>query len=178
MPRIVSEIVDVYVFRRLDASHVPERNAASPHADRGGSSVEFLQLLRAPQRAVGETWQSVHGKIEAGETALHAALRELREETGLTPTRLWQLETVNSFFIARDDAIHLCPGFVAEVAHASTIVLSDEHVSQRWLSAATAADAFLWPGQRSAIREIREVILAAGLAEPLLRLAPLGDPGA
>jgi dATP pyrophosphohydrolase len=153
MPRLVSDIVDVYPFRR------------GP-----GGAVEFLLLLRAPHTRLGGTWQAVHGGIEAGETAQQAALRELREETGLRPEALWQLERVNTFFMARDDCVMLCPGFAAEVAAAAPLRLSDEHTGSRWLSPPDAQAAFIWPGQRRAVREIMTEIIPGGASADALRI--------
>ena len=68
MPEVVSNVIDVYPFRRAE------------------NGVEFLLLKRVASVRLGGTWQAVHGRIEAGETAWQAALRELKEETGLTPT--------------------------------------------------------------------------------------------
>lgn len=190
MPRIVSEIVDVYPFRRL-----PQR-------------IEFLQLQRADGEVLGGTWQAVHGRIEPGERAWQAALRELAEETGLTPRRLWQVDAVNTFYEARSDCVHLCPCFAAETDPAATIRLCGEHRAWRWLPmlrempAAGPASAgveahgvesaaaglpdprwrlsrralreFMWPGQRRAIREIVAAILRGSAAEPHLRIPTSG----
>ncbi len=57
MPRIVADIVDAYIFRKVNAR------------------VQFLLLLRRADAALGNTWQSIHEKIEPGETALEAAER-------------------------------------------------------------------------------------------------------
>ncbi len=152
MPQIVSRIVDVYPFRRT------------------GSGPEFLLLHRAPGRVLGDTWQAVHGKIEPGETAVQAALRELREETSLAPLAFWQIDAINAFYVARSDEIMLCPCFAAEVGSSSAVVLSDEHVAHRWLPAAEAVAALMWPGQRRAVREIVEEIITPGTAEPHLRV--------
>src|SRR4051812_5160568 len=100
MPAVRTDIVEVFVFRRLV-----------------GHGVEFLQLRRTPAPLAG-SWQPVMGHVEPGETATAAALRELREETGYAPgsglLRFWQLELVNTFFLASLDAIMLSPGFAAE----------------------------------------------------------------
>lgn len=159
MPKIVSTVIDVYVFRR------------------NGDRVDFLTLLRAPQTALGGTWQSVHGKIEPGETAWQAALRELGEETGLSPTGFWQIDFVNTFYVARSDQILMCPCFAAEVRADAAVGLSDEHVDFTWLPTDAACERFLWPGQREAVREIESEILGAGLAEPHLRIALAGQNG-
>lgn len=152
MPEIVTNIVDVYPFRRT------------------GGRVEFLLLHRAADRRIGATWQAVHGRIEPGESAAQAAVRELREEAGLIPQRLWQLEHVNTFYLGREDAIAMCPGFAAEVAADAAVVLNAEHTAFRWLAAEEALSELMWPGQRTAVREVLDVIVSPGAAEPLLRM--------
>ncbi len=47
------------------------RSAADSHA--------LLQLHRSPGRYLAGIWHTVAGRIEAGETAVAAAIRELRE---------------------------------------------------------------------------------------------------
>lgn len=152
MAEIVARIVDVYVFRRA---------AAGP---------EFLVLKRSATEQPGSTWQVVLGRIEPGETATQAALRELTEETGLRPLRVWQLEHVNTFFIAARDTVFLCPGFAIEVAADAAVRLNEEHVAFEWLGAAAAAQRMMWPGQRTALREIVDVILSGHFSEPYLRI--------
>ncbi len=132
--------------------------------------VEFLLLKRAPGIWLGGTWQAVHGKIETAETARQAALRELREETGQEPRRFWQLEFVNTFYVAEKDRIVMCAGFAAEVAADAAIRLSDEHTDYRWEPYERALRSYMWPGQRRALREIMEEIVTPGLAEPYLRI--------
>ncbi|MBI5863140.1 MAG: NUDIX domain-containing protein [Planctomycetes bacterium] len=156
MPALVSKIVDVYVFRRRGAAQ---------------AGVEFLQLRRAGGGRIGDTWQAVHGTIEAGEAAWQTALRELGEETSLTPLRFWQLEHVNTFYVAAEDAVYLCPCFAAEVAPDAQVRPDDDHTAFRWLAHPDAVPHFMWPGQRQAIREIGAHILAGSDAEPHLRIA-------
>lgn len=153
MPRFVAPIVDVYVFRRASAGP------------------EFLLLLRAPERAIGGTWQAVHGRIEDGETATATALRELGEETGLTPTGFWQLEMLNTFFVAAEDAIYVCPCFAVEAAPDAVVRLCEEHTDHRWLAVDDVLRELMWPGQRAAVREIVEEIITGGRAEQFLRLS-------
>lgn len=152
MAEVVIRIIDVYAFRQT------------------GAGAQFLMLKRAGGGQLGGTWQAVHGKIEAGETAAAAALRELAEETGLRPARFWQLEHVNTFFDAARDAVYMCPGFAAEIAADALVQLNAEHVAFEWLGAAAASDRMMWPGQRTALREIVDVILAGHHSEPHLRI--------
>lgn len=159
MVRIVCRVVDVYAFRRT------------------AGGVEFLMLHRAPPSRCGGTWQAVHGHIRTGEKAWQAALRELHEETGLRPLRFWQLQTVNTFYLADRDEILMCPGFAAEVEPTALPVLSDENTAFRWVVADEALRTFMWPGQRQAAREILEYLVAGAPAEALLRIDPDAPPG-
>ncbi len=156
MSEIVANIIDMYPFRKQH------------------DTIEFLLLKRAPESVVGNTWQSVHGKIEPGETALQTALRELHEETGLRPLGLWQLEYVNTFYVARIDRILMCPCFAAEIAPDAQITLSHEHTDFRWEPSDRAIGIFMWPGQRRSVREVLEQIVTPSSAEPHLRV-PIPD---
>ena len=63
------------------------------------SGLEFLQLQRS--ESTGEyahSWQICYGGIQPGETAVQAARRELSEETGLVPIRMFQADTLESFY--------------------------------------------------------------------------------
>lgn len=144
-PNVRTDIVDVYIFR--------ERAGEGPAA-------EFLQLLRAAEPLAG-TWHPVMGHVEQGETAVEAALRELREEVGIEAGRggllgLWALEQVHPFYIASIDAIVMSPRFVAKVGRAWEPTLNAEHRAHRWVNDASE---FMWPGQKLAVREVRDEIL-------------------
>ena len=180
-PRIRSDVIDVYIFQRAATPPRPVVGASAVSSSWGGvpaatgaapaRDIYFLQLLRS-RDPLGNTWQPVMGHCEKGETAVQCALRELREEVGLQRTDdtlrgLWALEQVHPFFIAELDAIVMSPRFAAEVAPGWSPCLNDEHGSCRWVHYRDAVrpsgdGAFMWPGQRSAAREIVESLLPAG----------------
>lgn len=149
-PVIRSDIVDVYAFRR--------GTIATDLSD----SFEFLQLRRV-SGTLPSTWQPVMGHVENGETAADAAVRELAEETGISPNHglvnLWQLESVNIYFLAPDDVIMMSPGFAAEVSPNTDLALDETHNAARWIQLSQIDQQFLWPGQRRAIVEIQRVLL-------------------
>src|SRR5579862_9241477 len=80
----------------------------------GPETWDVLALRRAAGRSAG-SWETVHGSIELGETPTEAALRELREETGLVPSRLYNVSRVESFYQHRTDDVALIPVFAAFV---------------------------------------------------------------
>ena len=149
MPTLRCDIIDVYLFRRRPGA-------------------EFLQVLRAADsKHMPATWHPVMGHVEAGETAVACALRELDEEVGLREgdpscLGLWALEQVHPFFLAASDEVVLSPRFAGEVAPAWRPRLNREHTSFRWVAAADVGQSFLWPGQRAAIAEITACLLRDG----------------
>ncbi len=129
MPETALRVVDVYPYRRVE-----------------GGTVEFLLMRRAASAVYTGQWRMVGGKIEPGETAWQAALRELREETGLAPERLWVLPSVNTFYEWTHDRVNLIPAFAARLTADPTP--DREHDAFAWLSAEAAAARLLWPEQR------------------------------
>ena len=67
MTRVKVRVVDAYVYRKT------------------GDKIKYLILKRARTKMYEHLWQGVAGKIEKGEQAWQAAIRELKEETGLDP---------------------------------------------------------------------------------------------
>ena len=59
------------------------------------NGIEFLLLKRAENQVYPGLWQMVTGKIEDNEKAYQTAIREIKEETGLTPLQLWVAPTIN-----------------------------------------------------------------------------------
>ena len=92
-------------------------------------------LRRAAGRYDAGRWRVVTGKIEAGEAAWQAALRELREETGLQAERLLAVPYVNQFYEWEHDRINAIPVFLAVVDADAAIVLDGEHAEYAWLGA-------------------------------------------
>ena len=139
--------------------------------DESGSGHEFLLLRRSPGEFMGGAWAVVRGTREAGETAVAAALRELREETGLTPREFYQLDTVDVFYLAAGDTIWHCPGFCAIVDRGAEVVLDPEHDDHRWVARSRIEQEVLWPGERTHLAELFRAILDDGAAKPHLRIS-------
>lgn len=147
---------------------------------RNSPEPEFLQLRRAPDptgRRLGVgLWQPVMGAIEPGETAPHAASRELCEEIGLDVTsdqcvNWWSINRVRPFYCSARDAVFLGPAFAAEVSLAWSPRLNEEHDAFRWVAHRDVRNTFMWPDQIDACDEIVDFLLRPGsTAEAALRL--------
>jgi dATP pyrophosphohydrolase len=116
-------------------------------------------------------WQPVTGKVRPRETMVRGALRELREETGLRPTRLWRLESVTTWFDPRREAIRFVVLFAAEVGARARVTISREHTAHRFVGAREAAKRFLWDSQRKGLSAVRAQVLAGGRRARALEIA-------
>jgi 8-oxo-dGTP pyrophosphatase MutT (NUDIX family) len=108
----------------------------------------------------------VHGHVEDGEVPWQAARRELEEETGLPPDRLYNLSRVETFYQHRLDEVAMVPVFVAFVAAAAPVRLGPEHDRHEWLSPAAAGARFAWPRERRALEDAM-LLLGSGDAGPV-----------
>jgi len=136
----------------------------------GGETHELLQIRRAAEDFMGGTWQTVAGCIEGAEKAWEAGLRELREETGLEPREYYQLDKVNVFYIASQDALVHGVGFCAIVDRAARVTLNAEHDAHRWIGRSTIDANVMWPGEREALADLCREILDNGPAKPFMRI--------
>jgi dihydroneopterin triphosphate diphosphatase len=151
--------IEVYVFRRR------------------GRRVEFLCLRRGKVRFLPGVWQPVTGRCRSAERGLRAAAREVREETGLSPSRWWALEAPTVFYDVARDRIRSYPRFVAEVPWDADVRLSSEHVDWAFLPAAEAGRRYLWESQRKGLEDAgRQVLRGGPLADALEVKALPGRP--
>jgi dATP pyrophosphohydrolase len=131
---------------------------------------ELLQVRRAAGDYMAGAWAVVRGTVEQGETAWAAAVRELNEETGLTPDEFYQLNTLDSFYMAAGDCVYHCPGFCALVGRDARVVLNAEHDATRWVERSRIDAEFLWPGERAQLAELCREVLDGGPAKSHLRI--------
>jgi lipoyl(octanoyl) transferase len=126
-----------------------------------------LLLLHRSAKA-GDFWQPVTGRVERVESRAEAAARELREETGLTPSTLEPLDLVHSFLVGAE---FLPEGsgpmfadeesFLARVSSDTEPLLDpEEHDAWGWFTFAEAYEKIRWSDDREAVeraeRRIKE----------------------
>lgn len=152
MPEILSDIVDVYVFRRLNAR------------------VQFLLLQRRPDVAMPQTWQGFHAQIQAGETTLEAAQRAVREMAGLNVSAVFSADYVNQFYDDYRDVLVLAPVIAVNVSPQAPVSLGEEFRDCAWLDRDEATIRLPFSGQRWAVRHIDELMSIGEREADLYRL--------
>lgn len=156
MSGVAVRFVDTYVLRHT------------------GDGLQALVLRRGTAGRCPGSWETVHGTIEPGETPVDASLRELREETGLVPVRLYNVSRVELFYRHQEDEVALIPVFAAIVGPEAEPVLSAEHDRAEWLPAGAAATRVAWPRERRALEDIVRLLgpgaEGAGLLDDVLRV--------
>lgn len=139
--KVISNLIEAHIFRETK------------------DAIEFLLLKRAPYQYYPNLWQMVSGKIKDSEKAYETALREIKEETGLSPNQLWIAPNINSFYSPDDEYISLIPVFAAKVDFDSIVKISNEHSEYKWLKPEDARNLLAWEGQRKSVDLITEYFL-------------------
>lgn len=146
MPRVVSDIVDVYVFRRLNGR------------------VQFLLLQRKPEVSMANTWQAFHSQIKMGDTTLQTVRDVVSEASDLEVDEVYSADYINQFYDEGRDAMVLSPVFAVTVKAQSPVRLSAEYRDAAWFDRDEATTRLPFSGQRWAVRHIDE-IMSIGEAE-------------
>lgn len=141
MAKIKIKQVDSYIYRNTDAGPI------------------YLMLKRSTGKHYEHLWQGVAGKIEKGETATQTVIRELEEETGKKPKKLFVADHIASFYDVRKDRIQMVPIFGIEVEN-SEVQLSDEHSEYKWVSFEEALTLLTWKGQKEGLRTVHDEIVS------------------
>ena len=136
--QISSNAVIVYVLRKTE------------------KDTEILFLKRSKKDGLDNFWLHVAGKIEGSETGWQAALRELKEETGLDPRAFYTANHCEQFYSVSNDKIVILPMFVAFVDKKDCVTLNDEHSEYKWFSLEEARQVVPFNNQRECLRVIEQ----------------------
>lgn len=129
---------------------------------------QYLLLKRIASH--GAFWQSVTGSLEEGETHAQAAVREVREETGIETREkdLIELGVINVFEIALNWRAKYAPGVVTneEVCYALKVdkceikIDAREHEDYIWVDGETAARMLYWESNKRAFAATEAIVVS------------------
>ena len=128
---------------------------------RSQGGVRMLLLNRAKDRF----WCHVAGKIEEGESAWQAIVREIDEETGIVVSELYTAEFLEQFYEPKRNCITVIPVFVTYVLDSTPVVLNEEHTEFGWFSIEEAKNMVPYPNQVALYEHIKRYFVDAEPSE-------------
>lgn len=132
----------------LIAAHLLRKNPVT-------KDYEYLLLRRSSAHLHG-TWQMVTGKIEKEEPAWQAALREIKEETALSPETFFSADFIETFYEASKNRLQLVVHFLAFIPYQEKVTLSGtEHDLYMWTSIKEAKEKMLFFSQIQSLDHIQ-----------------------
>jgi dATP pyrophosphohydrolase len=141
--------------RNMAGSDIPVRCGKIAIAVlRGGGADAKVLLMRRAKGILAGLWCQITGRVEAGETGWEAALREVREETGIEPARLYSADFCDFFYDPVANSVEALPMFLALVPSGAEVRLNPENYEFRWVDPHAASEMVPFVGHRLALREI------------------------
>ena len=125
-----------------------ERSAGFVIFHRNGGGATDIEVLLLDY---GKHWDFPKGHVEKGEDDLAAAIRELREETGIDDARViegFQQEIIYFFRHPKRGLVRKTVVFFLAEVHRKTITLSHEHTGYVFLPFQQARDKLTFPTAR------------------------------
>ena len=123
-----------------------------------GIIIQFKEEILLLKRPSG-TWAIPKGHIKEGESHYDGMIRELKEETGLDPLKIFVADHVSKFYETHGDRVNLVPVFGVEVA-SDIVLLSSEHSDFKWVDYDSACSYLVWKGQKKGIAVVNEMIIS------------------
>lgn len=113
---------------------------------------KLLLLQRSPHKSQGNTWGVPAGKLEKGEDALTALVRELFEEIGVKVEKKY-LEPIQTLYICQSSGDFVYHMFYLALMEEPTIILGlQEHQTYKWATLEEAFQSDLMAGEEETLQ--------------------------
>lgn len=111
----------------------------------------------------------ITGTIESHEHTKDTLIRELEEETGLKPGKLYSIPRINTFYLAISDKICMSPVFLCLIED-SDVTISPEHSEFKWATFEEACKLIHWPNQVESLEIINKYLNDEDLFSKLVEI--------
>ncbi len=140
MPQILTNYIELHICRKTIEGN------------------KFLLLKRSDKSKIYPgIWQMITGTIEQNEHTKDTLLRELIEETGLKPVKIYSIPRVNTFYLTISDNICMSPVFLA-IVDKEEIRISGEHSEYKWADYKQACEIIHWQNQVESLEIIKRYL--------------------
>jgi dihydroneopterin triphosphate diphosphatase len=113
-------------------------------------------VLKRATSVLNNVWCYIGGAIEEGEKAWESALREVKEETGITNVLLYSTNKFDQIYSPKENYIYVAPVFVGYVDEQQEVTLNYEHSEYKWLSFKEAIATVSLPGNDEVLMSIEK----------------------
>lgn len=138
----------INVYSKMPEQFSPKVEVAAIYVNIN-NKILFLQL--ANHKNEKGSWGVPAGKLEANETPLHAAKRELFEETGISIKSDDAFQSLGTLFMSKPELDYVYHFFGICLEAVPSLSLSDEHCSHAWISREEAETLPLMKGAKEAL---------------------------
>jgi ADP-ribose pyrophosphatase YjhB (NUDIX family) len=141
---------------------VEETSAGGLVVDRSGTVPRAALIARADRRG-RLLWSLPKGHLEAGETAVDAAVREVAEETGIQGEVLAPLGTIDFWFVADGRRVHKTVHHFLLAAVGGELSDADVEVDEvAWVPLDDLGERLAYADERRLVDKVHELLADAG----------------
>jgi 8-oxo-dGTP pyrophosphatase MutT (NUDIX family) len=122
--------------------------------------VPRVALISHRDRRGRVVWSLPKGHLEEGESAAQAAIREVREETGIVAEIVAELDSVDFWFTAEDKRVHkTVHHFIMQAVGGRISGDNNEVLTAEWVELDRAAARLAYADERKLLHKARRLLL-------------------